>query len=233
MPNITVPASDPGLPNRRLFLAAGSAGAVFSALAAAASQVSPAAAVSPDLLALIEEHRTAEEAYRIALEAEDEALTRFETFKTKANADFVRQWPSKWRGDFDDLATSRTELIGLLKIDHQSLCRAIDHAFAPMRRKLFDIWEEHVEDVLKAFDDLVARTSAAEEETGYSKAAKQLEQAEEAVDSIFLQICAWPCASLAEVQLKATHLIERSDEIGWVRRDALLHSLAGHPPAEV
>ena len=32
MPNNTVPAADAGLPNRRLFLAAGSAGAVLAAV---------------------------------------------------------------------------------------------------------------------------------------------------------------------------------------------------------
>jgi hypothetical protein len=72
MPNRTVRASAEGLPTRRLFLASGSAGAVFAAVSgAAASARSPA--VSPDLVSLIDAHREAEEAKRRSSAAADEA----------------------------------------------------------------------------------------------------------------------------------------------------------------
>jgi hypothetical protein len=119
-----------------------------------------------------------------------------------------------------------------LAIDKQSLCGAVDHSFGPMRRKFFDLWKEHVEDVLKAFDDLAARVAASKEKADYSRAEAQTEQASKAADAILLQICAWPCASIAEIQAKAKHLLERLDDMENERIEALLHSLAGRPTAE-
>jgi len=201
MPNIHRSGKRSGLPNRRLFSPPAQPRRLQRA--GRGRQPGSPAAQSRRSARAHREHRTAEEAYRIALEAEDEALTRLRRSKPKPtliscasghrNGAATRRsghQPHRAHWAFENrppVALPRNR--PCLRADETETLRHLGRACG--RRP-------------QGLRRSRARTSAAEEENGYSKAAKQLEQAEEAVDSIFLQICAWPCASLAEVQLKAT-----------------------------
>lgn len=183
MPNTYVPAAAIGLPNRRLFLAAGSAGAVFGALSHAVA----APAVSPELLNLIETHRRAVGIRKRAWDHEDEALERFKRACKIFDIDGV---------DFNvnHPESTLTLLLDLLENEKLREFRLIKMGSSPaMRRRFDEMFEELRRDKIEHFETLLSEMSGLRESSGLAAAETAAEEAVEDALNILLKICGFPC----------------------------------------
>ncbi|ACK50482.1 hypothetical protein Msil_1532 [Methylocella silvestris BL2] len=228
MPNDLVPAAAKGLPNRRLFLAAGSAGAVLSAIGAAAAQASTA---SPELARLIEEHRVALQKVDEAFRRDDDALADYET------------WLAANRKDAEALTFDGIQLGGATADECKAhLHGCLDHRAQRWRREMKAIDTPTFSRLFEAgFAAAAAQKFAAIDEAFRAREAYReacgLAAAEIASDATFMAarrllraICAWPCASLADTRLKVEYFAD--SEIDLDEHEDFLTFLRSLFPAE-
>lgn len=197
MPNVPVPAAAPGLPleTRRTILAAGSASAGSGALATKEE----AATASAELLRLIESHRRAEARLDDLAASVETARWRFR--RSLANLDLAADGV-----DPGNVAASRGTLVKQLEADRRGLWISIRAGARPIRKAIEAQFDGLVSERLARFDALAEKLAAARENSGYAgaEAASQSALREEA--ALRRDICLFPCASLADVRVKAAFL---------------------------
>ena len=160
MPNHHVPAAATGLLNRRFFLAAGPAAAVFGAVSAAAASTMPASSSKgvSGLKKLIDLHRKAEELALIAVQQNDAADALYREMVAKI--DFKTVCNEHWRFDEKDPAKSREVLFDLLRLDRQSLNDSMCHMGLTMKRRFDQLWAEYLDQKGAQFDAVAAEVEA-------------------------------------------------------------------------
>lgn len=232
MPNSTVPAAATGLPTRRLFLASGSAGAVFGAVSAAAAIAAPPAGpVSTELLKLIEAHAATERAYDCSSEQEWETEKVFKGLVK--DIDFSRVCVDDWTFNWNDPAGSRAALVKCLDNDRLCLTWNTRHTGDATLTRLQKLWDEVAAEKIALFDSLAAEVEAARMKAGYSDAFQRTFDLNTESGAIVKQICAFPCSTLEEVRVKAKFLYEFLPiPVPYDFIAPLFDSLGGAPAAE-
>jgi hypothetical protein len=232
VPNHHVPAAATGLPNRRFFLAAGPAAAVFGAVSAAAASTMPASSSKGviGLQRLIDAHRETEEIAGDAAEQREKAGKLYRKMVEKI--DFRTVCNEHWRFDEKDPAKSREVLFDLLRLDRQSLNDSMCHMGLTMKRRFDQLWAEYLDQKGAQFDAVAAKVEAVRRQSGLAEAERAVEETFAASDAIYLRICAWPCATIEEIRLRAAYFEETCEPESDDEIAALLRSLAGHPGVE-
>jgi hypothetical protein len=232
MPNHHIPAAATGLPNRRFFLAAGPAAAVFGAVPAAAASTMPVSSPKgvSGLQELIDAHREAE---KIAGAAANQGGKANDLYREMvAKIDFRNVCNKHWRFNEKDPAKSREDLFSLLRLDKQSLNGSMSHMGRTMRRRFDRLWAEYLDQKGALFDAVAAEVEAARRQSGLAEAQKAVDETFAAADAIYLRICAWPCATIEEIRLRAAYFKEAYEPYSGDERKAFMLSLAGSTTAE-
>ncbi|VTZ27241.1 conserved hypothetical protein [Methylocella tundrae] len=223
MPNSTVPAADAGLPNlnRRSALAKlgmGIAGGASLATIAAAAPVE--AAVSSELLRLIEAHRSAHDALTRAVTRCDEAEVSYNGIRP--SIPFKDMWAGKEYGaDYKPLDISlgvdecKSRVIRSLDWSDR-IGGGIDEFASPKRLKQLQAARKAIKnDAFAVIDAAFAEDEAARQSSGFAAAKRDVDQASDAEDEALTALCAYRCATLKEVQIKADYLSADHIEVEW------------------
>jgi hypothetical protein len=215
MPNNTVPAATTGLPNRRLFLAAGPAAAVFCAVSAAAE-------TDADLEVLIAAHRQASEAHALDADPLGEAEDRFMAMTARIDWSPIDPGHGFFL-DVRNIAAGRASFIKSMEMRKSSLVDAVS-GLGPT--PLLKAWKLFLEERLAAFDRLAAEVNAAKQSSGLAAAYEIFDKSGEAMDAAFERIVSYRPATLPAMRRWASYLIE-NDDFCVVSVDTILRSLAG------
>lgn len=177
--------------SRRLFLAAGSAGAAFGALSAVARP--------SDLDSLIEAHRRALVAFEDAFGAEQAAQAAFDAKHPKGIT-----VPSGFGGCYSVDITSRDEAKAIIAEDFE---RARVHLTNIERIAPGSTAFALTALAAKEADVIAAVDAILDKEAGDLKAAeKKRREASEAEDAAVLAVCAYPCTTIEEARRKAAYV---------------------------
>jgi len=207
------------LPNRRLFLAAGSAGAVFGALSVAAQ---PSPAISPELLKLIEAHRRTETVAETIGEARKVARSRF--WELSKNIDF-----GKYCFKIEDSEKLRDQ-IEALSDHHEHMLEPLTTLTSPaMRERILVMWNEIRAERLT----LCEKVEEIREASGLAGADRAADEVRREGEEILLKICSFPCVSLEEDMSRAVYILKTDTDLNFEQFEALRRSLADHPWAKV
>ena len=227
--SITLPEIETAGPSRkssRRSILAGMAGAAMLPTAAMAGTVAPAAAASPDLYRLIEDHRTA---YR----ALEEAIDREQAFETA----------------YDDVYSDPVIVPSLLggglgmSNGHEVCKKQIAAGYETQRERLTQLARvapdlaEQVRAVMDAkeaenmtlVDRVFAEEEARREAFGWAAAKRDSEAASDAEIAAAMAICAYPCGTIEEARIRAEYLATApifSDGLQPDQVEALLLSFA-------
>ncbi len=250
MPNNTLPAADAGLPNRRLFLAAGSAGAVIAAVSGAAASVA-APTVSPDLASRIDARHDTEaaedqevqdlnrliEAHRAAYGDEERERNERDKAKQIFSAWCATNWNHSDDLRFGCIQLNRDSLDECKEhfrmcLDESKRRRSRDVPFLSMTEQIEAVFEATAAARLSLIEAKFAEHEVAMESSGLPAAQLEYEDAAEAAELLMKDFCASPCTSLRAVRTKAKYLASIHDCIWWPERLTLL-SFAGVASAEV
>jgi hypothetical protein len=226
MPNTRVPAAAGGLPNRRLFLAAGSAGAIFGAVSAATNKSLAATESLSDLLALIDAHRTAKAAHESQLDKSDEAQKIY------------RAWAlNNWRfspvlrfGEVklidDNLEECRQHFHACLNHQKRHELDRMARFFGDQSVERFDLaLDAAVVEKMTLIEAKFAEQAAKMEACGLTQAIHDEEMTSEAQNQALMAICRYQCSSIRESGVKEEYLSTISDEWDYEHIKACLHSV--------
>lgn len=203
----TISASATGLPSRRLFLAAGSAATVFSAITVAA-----AAAEASDLLSLIAKHRVAREAFCEAVDIQNDTEERYvkaypervltpagpgRSYELTYGYDFCR------KGIADDFEELRKKLSGLARLDPA----AGEQALATIDAKEAER--------IATLDVNFAAVEARKEAFGLGAANRLWQETNDAEREIAIALLAYKCRDIEEARIKVEYILSSplKDEI--------------------
>jgi hypothetical protein len=177
---------------RRLFLAAGSASAVFGSLSAAAAP--------SDLEGLISAHQAAAADFYAAIDAEQAAEA---ALKDKHPEGFLvpNIFGLKIDGMIFDIDESKEWIIGAFEDRRKSLA-SIEKLAPGSSGEAYKALAEKQAEALALVD------ATFEKETGaLARAERQLEEASDAEMAAALAICAYRCSTLEEVRRKAEYAL--------------------------
>ncbi|PNG24228.1 hypothetical protein [Methylocella silvestris] len=211
---------------RRALLAAGSAGAVFSAPGAAASA---APAASPALAALIEAHRRAEELERQALATETAACERFDELCKQMDFGGLCF-------DVHDLQKTKDQMMRWIVHEKAHEIAVFKTGASPaMRERLEAAQDELARVKLERFEEINVAVLAVRERSGLAAAEEASQAAYEGAYNALIELCAFVSASLEEIRVKAVYLstVSGSFDAAGFSTNALIQSLIGLPGCEV
>ena len=198
MPDETTSAVAAGLPDRRLFLATGAAAVVASAVRSPAH-----AAERSALLGLIERHRAAREAFRVAADVQEEVEGRYEaayqpvltpgepgcSYELRYGYDFCKDGIAR---GFEE---QRKKMTGLARLDP---------AAAQLALAAIDAKEA---ERIATLDENFAAFEAQREAFGLAGADRQYQEASTAENASALALLAYPCRTIEEVRAKVAYLL--------------------------
>ena len=239
MPN-TVPAANTGLPNlnRRSALAKLGLGLAASASLATASAIAAPAAISPELLRLIEAHKAAYAANQEASRWEEVAQDAYAAIAPEAPP--FEDMYGRPAGDFGSKKQPLQMSLGLDECKnrvlenlefHQRMSRRFEDYASPRRMKQMKAaWRAIEKDSLAAVDAYFVKAAAARQSSGLAVAELDFKRTLAAEGEAMLALCAYRPASLAETRLKGGYLA--SDHLGYEALtpehiEALLQSASG------
>lgn len=205
-------------PTRRAALAKLGLGlATSTSLAAAAAIAAPEAAVSPELLRLIEAHRTAYAAYKEAFARSESAKKRYDAARPPWNfpiKDIYGEPNCRKLSMLHGPEGCKTRFLENLDWREDTI-RAIGEDFAtPKRQKqLKAAFRAIKKDGLAMIDASFAQDEAARIASGYDAAHRAESWALQESDDALLAICSYRCRSLAEMRLKGDYLASENPGI--------------------
>lgn len=227
MPRATVQVADTKSQSRRSFLAAGSAVTVLGAVSCTAAAAKPA--VSSELLGLIEMHRRAKEKTIAAYEALDEAERKF-----NALCEEVRDkeyYLGGWKKECVDFASPKKTLDWLDSMSRFQLREdfpKLKECSSPsMRERIESIERDLLSDRRQTFEAVRAKMEERRIDSRLDEAQRAADDAYEAANKALQALCAFRCASPAELCLKAEYLRDCTPGLYDEHLKALLDSLAG------
>jgi len=232
MPNNLVPASDGGLPNRRLFLAAGSAGAVFSALSHAAVA---APAISPELQRLVEAHRRTLEIKSEALKKEDEIRSQYKAWRKSIRRGSKAFVFGSMHIEGETAAACKQHLNDCFDYMTRDVFRRVEgvlpaEAEARMRTLFFEAQVERLASIDKIFEEFEAK----ERELGVDASWEDHDAAVVVDNEALTALLGWSCVSVEDIRFKAAYLSSIYQELDFEDVEIAFQSFTslGRPAAE-
>ncbi|WOJ90464.1 hypothetical protein RZS28_03980 [Methylocapsa polymorpha] len=232
MPNNLVPVSAKGLLNRRLFFAAGSAGAVFGALTKAADA---APAISPELQRLVEAHKQTLKIKNEAAKKEDEIRSQYKAWRKSIRRGSKAFVFGGIHIEGETAADCKQHLNDCFDYRDRDVFRMVERvlpaeAEARMRALFFEARVERLANIDKIFEEFEAK----ERELGVDASWEDHDAAVVADNEALTALLGWRCVSVEDIRFKAAYLSSIHQELDFEDVEIAFRSFTslGQPAVE-